>query len=564
MDKRLQVGLGILAVIGLFYGYQMFGTATIAITSEPEGAVVRVDGRQRAVTPVERLELDAGNHRIEVAHSHFASHVEGLTVTRGDHLTRHIEFRLGEGTFELLSNPRGAWVEVDGERLPDKTPTKFTTTSGPHEIAMGREERHIVAETHVLKDGEAKEINLNLNIDPHGSVTITTIPRGAKVEFLNEDIVYAPTVRIQIGEYSVRVSKTGYVPQEFRYRVRYGDNLHHVDLVRDYGMVNVAVEPAAAEVTVSYNDAGTTHRQRYTGRMRVPVGRVEVQARALGYRTGFKSFGMTNQGATARFKLEPMVVNVGEVFSDELGDGSAGPEVVIIGGGSYTRGDDDGPLSEQPAHEITITQPFGITRYEITISDYLKFADDTGRRVHESVNANNPTHAMAYVKHEDAEAYAAWLSKQTAERYRLPSEAEWEYVARAGSTGAYFFGDDPERLCEFGNLADRTARKRFREWDTLTCEDDMVRPGPVGEYDPNPFGVYDIYGNVSEWVADCGMPDYAYAPRDGSAAREGIGCSTHGVRGGSWDSMAIEARSSYRNTASSANDDRGIRLVRVL
>ena len=92
----------------------------------------------------------------------------------------------------------------------------------------------------------------------------------------------------------------------------------------------------------------------------------------------------------------------------------------------------------------------------------------------------------------------------------------------------------------------------------------MVRPGPVGTYAPNPFGVYDIYGNVSEWVADCGMPDYAYAPRDGSAAREGSGCGTHGVRGGSWDSMAIEARSSYRNTASSANDDRGIRLVRVL
>ena len=99
---------------------------------------------------------------------------------------------------------------------------------------------------------------------------------------------------------------------------------------------------------------------------------------------------------------------------------------------------------------------------------------------------------------------------------------------------------------------------------TLDCDDGLVRVGPVGRYAPNPFGVHDIYGNVAEWVADCGMPDYANAPTDGSPAAEGGGCGFHGIRGGSWDSQAIEVRSSYRNTASSANDDRGIRLLREL
>ena len=86
----------------------------------------------------------------------------------------------------------------------------------------------------------------------------------------------------------------------------------------------------------------------------------------------------------------------------------------------------------------------------------------------------------------------------------------------------------------------------------------------MGTYQPNPFGVFDIYGNVSEWVLDCGMPGYAGSAGDGAPRNEGYGCPTHGFRGGSWDSTAIEARSSYRNTAANANDDRGIRLLRVL
>ena len=101
-------------------------------------------------------------------------------------------------------------------------------------------------------------------------------------------------------------------------------------------------------------------------------------------------------------------------------------------------------------------------------------------------------------------------------------------------------------------------------WDVIRCDDGLVRPGPGGRYLPNAFGLHDMYGNVSEWVLDCGLPSYEDAPNDGSPAEEGAGCTSHGIRGGSWDSMAIEAKSAYRNTASNANDDRGIRLVREL
>ena len=111
----------------------------------------------------------------------------------------------------------------------------------------------------------------------------------------------------------------------------------------------------------------------------------------------------------------------------------------------------------------------------------------------------------------------------------------------------------------------RSRRSRFEgSGFFIGCDDGLVRVGPVGQYEPNPFGIHDVYGNVAEWVADCGMPDYALAPTDGNPAVESGGCESHGIRGGSWDSMATEATSTYRLTGANANDDRGIRLLREL
>ncbi len=565
MSSRVKtlIGVGVVVLAGVVY--QVFGTATIAVTSEPPGAIIRVDGRQRGVTPRERLELDSGSHHLEIVHSHYEPHVETIRLSRGDHVQRHVTFKAGEGVLKLLSNPRGAWVEINGERLPGVTPTEAEWPSGEHVIAMGQAERHIVEERHVLKHGQTLEVNFNLNIDPHGSVTITTSPRDAKVEFIGEDVAYQPKMRLQIGEYAVRVSKPGYVAQEFRHQVRYGDNLHHVDLERDYGSLRVVVNPQDAEVSVRYAEGNLQRRRDYAGdAMRVPVGKVEVRARALGYRTAFRSIQLPHAGATVRFDLQPISVEPGREFADTLAGGGEGPTMVVIPAGSFMMGDAEGPPSERPLHRVSLTQPFAVSKFEVSIGDYLAFLDATGRALHERLDPANATHALSYVSFADAVAYADWLSERTGEKYRLPSEAEWEYVARGGSTGHYFWGNDEMELCRYANIADRSTRQVYRDWETLNCEDNMVRPGPVGSYAPNPFGLYDVYGNVAEWVADCGMPEYADSPGDGSPVAEGLGCTTHGVRGGSWDSQPIEARSSYRNTASSANDDRGFRVVREL
>ncbi|NKB98328.1 MAG: SUMF1/EgtB/PvdO family nonheme iron enzyme [Pseudomonadales bacterium] len=563
MNNNAKIGLGVVAVVSLFWAYQFFGTATVAVTSDPTGAIVRVDGRQRGLTPIDRLELETGTHKLEVLHTHFAGHVEAIDLSRGDHLTRHIKFELGEGTFEFLSNPRGAWVEVDGERAPGRTPVKLTTSSGPHVIRMGQEERHIVEETHTLKHGENLEVNFNLNIDPHGTLTITTSPRSAKIEFVGEDYEYEPRMRIRMGEYAIRISRSGYASQEFRYKVRYGENFHQVSLQRQLADLRVRAKPAGAELLVIYDDGGRTQRKTYSQAMRIPTGRVEVRARAPGHRTEHKRITMGANGASVSFNLKAMQVKPGSIIQDALKRGGKGPEMVILPDGQFVMGDANGSLSEKPERTVVITQPFSMSKVEVTVADYLAFTGATGHPVHAKMDRDDPSHPANYVSFKDAEAYADWLSDQTGNKYRLPSEAEWEYAARSGTSTDYFFGNDPLDLCTYGNVADLSARKRYREWDVIGCDDGLVRPGPGGSYEPNTFGLYDMYGNVSEWVLDCGLTVYASAPSDGSPSEQG-GCPSRGIRGGSWDSMAVEAKSAYRNAAASPNGDRGIRLVREL
>ena len=112
-----------------------------------------------------------------------------------------------------------------------------------------------------------------------------------------------------------------------------------------------------------------------------------------------------------------------------------------------------------------------------------------------------------------AQAYAAWLSRTTLRAYHLPTEAEWEYAARAGSNTAYYFGEDPRGLCDHANGADQITAF---QWGNLTCSDGVgVQTARVGRYQPNGFGLYDVLGNVSEWVQDCVNETYASAPSDG-------------------------------------------------
>jgi formylglycine-generating enzyme required for sulfatase activity len=193
-------------------------------------------------------------------------------------------------------------------------------------------------------------------------------------------------------------------------------------------------------------------------------------------------------------------------------------------------------------------QPFAIGVHEVTFDEYDRFCADTGHRKPDDQGWGRGGQPVVNVSWEDANAYAAWLSRRTEQRYRLPSDVEWEYAARAGSVSRFWWGDDPQPYR--ANCADCGSL-----WDG-------EQSAPVGRFPPNPFGLHDTAGNVFEWVADCWQESFVAVS---AAAGDGV-CGKRVIRGGAWSFPAREIRSAnrWRDFPTRRSDDTGFRLVREL
>ena len=170
------------------------------------------------------------------------------------------------------------------------------------------------------------------------------------------------------------------------------------------------------------------------------------------------------------------------------------------------------------------------------------------------------------VSWEDAQEYVRWLSRETGEDYRLLSEAEWEYVARAGTTTARYWGESEVGQCRYGNGYDQSAHlKHNLLWDPVACTDGYSDTAPVGFFRPNAFGLHDVLGNIYEWTQDCWHGRYLGAPADGSAWQSGD-CSDRVLRGGSWKFHPRILRSALRGSdpAGDHYNSYGFRVARTI
>ena len=172
---------------------------------------------------------------------------------------------------------------------------------------------------------------------------------------------------------------------------------------------------------------------------------------------------------------------------------------------------------------------------------------------------------------EDADAYAIWLSKESKQTYRLPSEAEWEYAARAGTTTARFWGNGRDDACLYANVADQSLaatidRAANPSWEFFSCPDTFVHTAPVGSFRANPWDLYDMLGNVWQWTADVQHNNYTGAPTDGSVWAMGGDNGRRVLRGGSWSGLPGFVRAGVRNNKDrgNRNSNTGFRLSRTL
>lgn len=289
----------------------------------------------------------------------------------------------------------------------------------------------------------------------------------------------------------------------------------------------------------------------------------------------------------------------GQVFTDAMQNGGRSPQMIVVPHGAFTMGASDidpaATDAERPAHYVRFERGFAMSITEVTVAEFRVFVEQAKarpratRRGHSMVYdersgnfirrsgvdwrsgyngaAATPNSPVMHVSVRDAEAYATWLSEQTGRHYRLPTEAEFEYALRAGSSGRYPWGNagtPPENAGNFTGGND-VSSPGGRHWNNAFTGygDGFWGPAPVASFRANAWGLHDMAGNLSEWVADCWHSNYRRAPADG-AAWFNPGCRQRLVRGGSWANSPQQTRASWRLSQDSDTTSAriGFRLVR--
>jgi formylglycine-generating enzyme required for sulfatase activity len=285
-----------------------------------------------------------------------------------------------------------------------------------------------------------------------------------------------------------------------------------------------------------------------------------------------------------------------------MAENRLGMKFVLVPSGEFLMGSDESPDAlaatypqierarflklgdEAPVHRVRITRPFYLEQHEVTVGQFRRFLEASGYRPESEADGTggygynrdydpatstrgdafegrdpkyswrNPgfpqtdDHPVVNVTWNDAVAMAKWLSEKEGKTYRLPTEAEWEYAARAGTRTHYHSGDDPQSLLAAANVFDADAARNWPRWENqaISGHDGFAFTAPVGSFAPNAFGLYDMHGNAWEWCADWHGDDYyAQSPVD-----DPQGPATGNVRvrrGGSWHTWPFYARSAYRN-----------------
>jgi formylglycine-generating enzyme required for sulfatase activity len=297
--------------------------------------------------------------------------------------------------------------------------------------------------------------------------------------------------------------------------------------------------------------------------------------------------GSSGSGAS-RSELTPPPSNMkpGSAFKDC----SDCPDMVVVPAGRFMMGSPDGEegrdASEGPQHTVTIPRALAFSKYVVTLAQYKEFMNATGRDAGASCWYYKDEEEKYYPKEGrtfqdpgfsqtnnspavclnlgDAQAYASWLSKKTGKRYRLPSEAEWEYAARAGSKTSRYWGDGTDNQCTYANGADQSYHKKYPRDPGFnqSCDDGYTFTSPVGSFKPNQFGLYDMLGDVWQFTQDCLQGQYSELDNNGEPVLGA--CEKHVIRGGSWGRGPNDLRSAKRGGMS--EEVRGvtnsIRLVR--
>ena len=522
--------------------------STLVVETKPPGAEVLIAGAVVGQTPLEVPDLPAGSYDVTLRHGLYKTLSETITVpdpTDPERVAIRMERTLARatGALTVVTEPARAWIEHDGERLGERTPTTIRgLPAGPLKLTIGADaHRPLQVSANVPRNGvEVLELTLTSSV-VYGTLTLELTPDDAEVTLPDLELAYEAGMRIPEGSHSVRVSRDGYMPETRTVEVA-GVTRSPISLTRNPQSFTVSTTPTGAFVNFPHSAQG------YSPGVLLTPGDYRVRAVLPGYETweGTVNHDIrpTNHAVTLRAGMAE--------FADPLVSGGTGPTMVAIPAGSFRMGcvsRVDCRSNELPVHAVTLATPFALSKFEVTCDDFGRFARATGRAEEASCGAGSSVPAVK-VSWDDAVAYAEWLSSETGSPYRLPSEAQWEYAARAGTTTSYSWGNSVG--VERANCRGCRSRANTDQSGTVTA----------GSFSANPWGLHDMHGNAWEWVLDCRLDDYRGAADDGSA-RIAANCEQRVLRGGSWRVSPNLVRAAQRGWGNESLrlDDVGIRVV---
>ena len=507
------------------------GQAKLVVDTEPPGVEVLVGESLAGETPLQLMTLRSGTYPVTLRHPNYETvRLDEQAFVDGRVLRIERAMVRASGAVKVIAEPAYAWIERDGERLAEGTPVTLEgLPAGTLALTLGAEEhRSIRVEVEVPKDGVGL-LRRTLERIPYGTLTLELEPPDATVTLPDVAPAYRSGVRLPEGQHRVIVARAGY-RQAIRTLDVAGDTRESIALAIDSQPFTIVATPG--EATVSF----VGRSEVYAAGMRLPPGDYRIRVSAEGYETREERVRHGTDPTRLEVSLDRSGPQPGETFADGMASGGNGPDMAVIPAGNFRMGCVSGQScrdDEKPVHGVRILQPFALSKHEVTFADWDACVSAGGCNGYRPDDRDwgRGSRPVINVSWADAQAYVAWLSGETGKTYRLPSESEWEYAARAGSVTKYAFGNDKSRLCRHGNHADASTAY---SWRNTGCSDGVgERTAVVGSYEINAFGLHDMHGNVWEWVEDCWNDSYQGAPTGGEGWTSGD-CAKRVLRGGSW------------------------------
>jgi formylglycine-generating enzyme required for sulfatase activity len=418
------------------------------------------------------------------------------------------------GVISLRVTPSDAEVKLNDQIITEKSLEK---PPGTYTLTVEKSGYLPYSETIVLERG--KTVTINVVLEKNTGLLLWTVnPAGATVTINKEAFRGVNAAELAPGRYLVEVSAEGYDPQSESIEIKRGDKIQKAfTLVQQVGGLQFSIDPVDAQVELV---RGTTVVEKWTGLKllkNIPVGTYTVRARLSGYKDVEKPVTIVRDKNQVLEVVMEKGASAGATYTNSIG-----MEFVLIPAGTFQMGYNDGYDREKPVHSVTISKPFYLGKYEVTRREWKAVMGSNPSRFE---GDNRPVESVSW---DDVQEFIKKLNaKEGGDKYRLPTEAEWEYACRAGTTTNWYFGDNENLLGDYAWYRDNSGNETK----------------PVGQKKPNAFGLYDMHGNVWEWCQDWYG---SYESGNQTDPQGPVSGSRRVSRGGSWRGSGSSTRAAFR------------------